>query len=112
LGVSRTLEALGGLTKPGRSQRRDQMKPSTCVPPGWGLGVRLTTPPQKYKPVTETTTTITTITSDLIVDWSQTSAWVDVQAAARKRTLWRNIVVVALCPTWGGKEDKKKGQNK
>jgi len=55
----------------------DQTKPST-----WSsrLGMGLTTPSSKNKPVTETTTTITATIRGPIVD----------------RTLWRNIVVVAL----------------
>ena len=32
-------------------------------------------------------------------------SWGEAQAAAKDRTLWRNIVVVALCLT-GHKEDK------
>ena len=31
--------------------------------------------------------------------------WGKAQAAAKDRTLWRNIVVIALCPT-GDEEDK------
>jgi len=45
----RGFKPLAGLTKPGRSQRRDQTKPST-----WSsrLGVGLTIPLRKNKPVT------------------------------------------------------------
>ena len=32
-------------------------------------------------------------------------SWGEAQAAAKSRTLWRNIVVEALCPT-GDEEDK------
>ena len=33
-------------------------------------------------------------------------SWGEAQAAAKDRTLWRNIVFVALCPT-EDEEDKK-----
>jgi len=51
-------KSLAGLTKPGRSLRRNQMKSST-----WSsrLGVGLAALPHKNKPVTENATTINSV---------------------------------------------------
>ena len=89
------LKPLAGLTKLGRSQRRDQTKPSTWSSRLW---VGLTTPRCKNRLIT---------TRGHTADLSETSAWGKAQATSKDRTLWRNIVVVALCST-GDEKDKKK----
>ena len=70
----RGLKALAGLTKPDRSQGRDQTKPSTWSSRlGVGrlaLGVELTSQPYKINYVTETTIMETT-TRGPIADLSQ-----------------------------------------
>ena len=60
------------------------------------------TPPGRRKPGRPKTTWRNTVMAEI---QDTGLSWGEAQAAAKDRTLWMNIVVVALCPT-GDEEDK------
>ena len=60
------------------------------------------TPPGRRKPGRSKTTRCKTVMAEL---QDMGLSWGEAQATAKDRTLWRNIVVVALCHS-GDKEDK------